>query len=102
MYHRFPKNVSVQRSWISRCKREDNINVDSARICSDHFLADDYVRDLKNELLGLPVRKRLKPDAVPSQKIPNWHGDKTQKTVADPNNTGDKVLIHFLIVLNWH
>lgn len=74
LYHRFPKN-EVQREWVARCKRADKINVNNARICSIHFLPEDYERDLKNELLGLPIKKKLKANAVPSQNLPNWHGN---------------------------
>ena len=39
------------------------------RICSLHFTDTSYERDLRNELLGLPIRKRLLPDAVPTQFV---------------------------------
>ncbi|XP_046994485.1 uncharacterized protein LOC124606543 [Schistocerca americana] len=56
IYHRFPKNVELQRKWIARCKREDKINVNNARVCSEHFCESDYKRDLQNELIrGLGV-----------------------------------------------
>ncbi|XP_067013892.2 uncharacterized protein [Anabrus simplex] len=74
MYHRFPRNDELKCLWISRCKRTNKFNTDNSRICSVHFLPTDYLRDLKNELLGLPTKKILRPDAVPSQFIPNWHG----------------------------
>ncbi|XP_047000598.1 THAP domain-containing protein 2-like [Schistocerca americana] len=75
IYHRFPKNVELQRKWIARCKREDKINVNNARVCSEHFCESDYKRDLQNELLGLPTRKLRQVNAVPSLKIPNWHSN---------------------------
>ena len=71
MYHRFPKDPKFQREWVSRCKRMDKVNVNTARVCSIHFLPEDYERGLKNELLGLPLIKKLKRDAIPSQHIPN-------------------------------
>ena len=39
------------------------------RVCSLHFSDSCYERDLRNELLGIPVRKRLLPDAVPTQFV---------------------------------
>ena len=42
------------------CKRKDNFNHDEARVCESHFLATDFERDMKNELLQLPTQKILK------------------------------------------
>lgn len=74
VYHIFPKCEEQRRVWVSRCKRADDFNVNTARVCSKHFLREDYERDMKNELLGLPTKKILRPNAIPSQCIPNWHG----------------------------
>ena len=30
-----------------------------------HFAPEDFERDLRNEMLGLPLRKLLKPGAAP-------------------------------------
>lgn len=51
-YHVFPKEQNLRQEWIIKCKREDKFNVKTSRICSDHFTASDYQRDLRNELLG--------------------------------------------------
>lgn len=40
-----------------------------ARICSSHFLEADFVRDMTNELMNLPLRKILKPDAIPTLNL---------------------------------
>ena len=66
VYHRFPRDKNLRKVWITKCRRADVFNVNNATICSDHFLPDDYTRDLRNELLQLPTRKRLKNSAVPS------------------------------------
>lgn len=42
-----------------------------ARVCSAHFSPKCYRRDLQHELLGLPLRKKLKPDAVPDINLPS-------------------------------
>ncbi|XP_046984197.1 uncharacterized protein LOC124554170 [Schistocerca americana] len=70
--HSFPKDEHLRREWIARCRRPDLINVRTARVCSVHFRPEDYVRDLRNELLGLPLRKKLVPTAIPSLNIPRW------------------------------
>lgn len=106
MYHRFPKNEELRRLWISRCKRSDKFNPDNSRVCSVHFLPGDYQRDLKNELLGLPSKKNLLPNAVPSQFIPNWHGEMfTEGPSTSTSETTPQVFIPYFhinctIILN--
>jgi len=70
IYHYFPKDENVKQKWITACKRKDFFNTATSRICSQHFTSDDYIRDLKNEILKLPTRKLLKPTAVPTQNLP--------------------------------
>lgn len=69
VYHVFPKNPSLSSEWVVKCKRADNINIANARVCSDHFVDNDYVEDLQNRLLGLPQRKILKENAVPTVNL---------------------------------
>jgi hypothetical protein len=58
VYHNFPKGKSnfvsdtVRKEWIRRCKRADKWNPNTSQICSVHFTANDYERDMKYELLG--------------------------------------------------
>ncbi|XP_035212976.1 uncharacterized protein LOC118186912 isoform X2 [Stegodyphus dumicola] len=70
-YHRFPKNKKIVDHWIAACKREDEFKIENATICSIHFKDEDYQRDLRNELLGIPLRKFLKEDAIPTINLPN-------------------------------
>ncbi|GBN62631.1 hypothetical protein AVEN_271709-1 [Araneus ventricosus] len=70
IYHTFPVCPNRNKIWISKCKRQDHINVKYARICSDHFRPSDYMDDMKNRLLGLNQKKILKPDVVPSVNLP--------------------------------
>ncbi|CAL8074647.1 unnamed protein product [Orchesella dallaii] len=85
-FHRFPLNDKERsKSWATKCKRADKINVSNARICSDHFTDADYMRDFQNELLGLPVRKILSQTAIPSvfpdrtSAVPNTRNMRQQK-----------------------
>ena len=39
-------------------------------VCKKHFTTDSYERDLAAELLNLPPRIKLKPDAIPSLLLP--------------------------------
>ncbi|GBN06104.1 hypothetical protein AVEN_99791-1 [Araneus ventricosus] len=70
IYHVFPVCPNRNKILISKCKRQDHINVKNARIYSDHFRPSDYMDDMKNRLLGLNQKKILKPDAVPSVYLP--------------------------------
>ena len=70
IFHRFPKDIIQQKKWAHACKRNDKlVNPKTAMVCSNHFQATDYERDLTNELLNLPIRKWLKQTAVPSLKL---------------------------------
>ena len=62
--HSLPKDKKLRKIWIERLYRSDKFNVSSARICSEHFNHQDFERDLRNELVGLPLRKILKKDAI--------------------------------------
>ena len=67
--HKFPKEPNLRKIWILACKRTDCIDPTKARICSNHFAPEDYLRDLKNELLNLPLRKILKSDSYPTLNL---------------------------------
>lgn len=91
IYHVFPKDEVISKQWIVKCKRQDKINTKFASICSSHFLPSDYERDLKNELLGLPLKKTLKPDAIPSQNLV------VEKTVPTETQKTQQQVNHFKI-----
>jgi len=55
--------------WIEACHRTDDVNADNSLICSNHFLPEDFKRDLKNELLNLPLIKRLNEGVIPTQRL---------------------------------
>jgi hypothetical protein len=61
-----------------------------ARICSKHFNIDDYERDLQNELLNLPTKKRLKKTAVPSVNLQLQHGTTTSLTRGQKRSADDE------------
>lgn len=66
IYHTFPKDASLCSAWAVKCKRADAINTKNARVCSDNFVPTDYSDDMKNRILGLPAKKLLRHDAIPS------------------------------------
>lgn len=64
-----PSNPILHYKWVKVCTSGAfKVNIHS-RVCSQHFSPDCYQRDLQHELLGLPLRKRLKPDAVPNMNL---------------------------------
>ena len=65
-YHRFPSDESFQKQWLAKVSRADLVVTKNSRLCSEHFTADCYERDLKAELLGEKPKFNLKPDAIPS------------------------------------
>lgn len=67
VYHRFPSDDNICALWIEKCKRPEITNTKNARICSDHFDEECYEDDMQHRILGLPVRKVLKKNAVPRQ-----------------------------------
>ena len=76
----FPKNEEYRRKWVQICRRADNINDKYARVCSLHFEPSAYERNLKYELLGTPLPRklaRLKEDALPTLHLPTAAGELT-------------------------
>ena len=64
-YHRFPCDKTLRRRWVHLCRRADSFKPENSCVCSDHFDNNNYMRDLKAELLGLPPKLKLKDDAEP-------------------------------------
>lgn len=71
---RFPKNDELCKKWKLKCRRRDLLNPKTSFICSVHFREDDFVRDLKAELLGYTPKVRLLNSvAVPTLHLPKDH-----------------------------
>ncbi len=67
-FHRFPKDLTVRKQWVHALRLQSlPANFDkTGRVCSAHFTASDFQRDLKAELLCESSRRKLKEGAVPS------------------------------------
>ena len=93
-YHRFPKDPKLQEIWIQACRREAPVNLNTAYVCSRHFLETDFQRDLFNELLGLPTRHYLISGAIPTLHLlpeKDDDDDQTKKTTkSGPTNSKAK------------
>jgi len=71
-YYRFPKDENLRKIWITKCRRADQFNPDTSRICSLHFTEDSFERDLKAELLNQTPRLLLKSIAIPTIRLVNF------------------------------
>lgn len=73
-FFRFPKDKVLRNIWKTKCYRNDEFNTENSRICSKHFDSNkDYSRNLKYQLLGIPLPPRIRklnPDAVPTLNLP--------------------------------
>ena len=62
-FYTLPKDEDLRQKWI-QCipffKERP-----TAKICSKHFLPEDFERDMRNEFLGLPLRNILKRGSCP-------------------------------------
>ena len=68
-YHVFPKDAIKRSEWIKKLRSDNWIPDSNTCVCSEHFLPSDFERDLKAELLKLPPKRILKPEAVPSVNL---------------------------------
>lgn len=71
-FYTFPRQTDIARAWKKACCRKDSFNSKNAHICNKHFTENDYLRNLKHELLGYKPKnyRGLKPDAVPTLNLP--------------------------------
>ncbi|XP_010904105.2 THAP domain-containing protein 4 [Esox lucius] len=72
-FHRLPAG-DIPRSiqWLVAIRNAAyNVNTPvekypNVRVCSQHFKPEDFETDMKSQLMGLPGRRTLKSDAIPS------------------------------------
>lgn len=67
-FHHFPKDKDTRLRWVTAISRENlpDRYAETAYVCSDHFLPEDFERNLQAELTKKAHRPRLKAGAVPS------------------------------------
>ena len=70
-YFSFPKDNETQRVWVKQWKSSKSINVKNARVCESHFSEESFIRDLRGELLGLPIQRKLISSAIPTLNLPD-------------------------------
>lgn len=91
--YRFPKHDKKTCGiWKNACKRDDNFNLKTARICAKHFHADDFKRDLQSELLGYVSKniRQLKQDALPTLNLPNKKKENSINSEARKNRVATR------------
>lgn len=81
IYHMFPQSRTLALKWAEVCGgKKGCLPPTYTRVCSQHFSTGCYQRDLQHELLGLPLRRRLKSDAIPDMGLPNQNSKKKKCT----------------------
>ena len=70
IFHRFPNEETLRLKWINCCERDskkDKFNPKNARICGLHFEQNTHERNLKYELLNIPI-----PSNSSTMSVPTW------------------------------
>ncbi|XP_013421192.1 zinc finger protein OZF [Lingula anatina] len=66
-YFVLPANAAKRKLWLNSLKFKNPSSVSKhARVCSEHFEPECFLRDLQAELCGGKARRKLRDDAVPS------------------------------------
>ncbi|XP_024875988.1 THAP domain-containing protein 1 A-like, partial [Temnothorax curvispinosus] len=69
----FPKEDVIRQQWLDACKRkETDIKVDTAMICSNHFDADCFIMEwTQPRLKNVPAKemKRLRKNSIPTKML---------------------------------
>ena len=95
--HGFPRTEGIRAQWISavKCSRSDwDATTASSLVCSKHFGPKCFVIDRScycNDV-GLPMKKKLRPDAIPT--VFPEHGSICQSSTLPPKPTAEKCRHH--------
>lgn len=93
IYHMIPTTETLRNKWIELCRGKFAKCTSYARICSEHFSSACYQRDLQHELLGLPLRRKLKRDALPDRNLPKF-GRKKKSSIDEDLSIDNDLLIN--------
>lgn len=55
--------------WLVQCRAKPGLNADLSKVCSDHFLPNDYDKNYKEELRNPQYRRTLNKAAIPTQLL---------------------------------
>ena len=90
-FHTLPvKRSAVLLSWLAALKRETRPKGTDPRVCSDHFVEEDYIEEKTFESDRLVVRRtnRLKPEAIPSVFTADDSSSADRPAHSDNNGAG--------------
>nr|XP_017021175.1 52 kDa repressor of the inhibitor of the protein kinase [Drosophila kikkawai] len=78
-FFHFPREPTLLKKWVDFCER-DNINPETACICNEHFVAEDFERNMQYEL-GFTRKNptKLRPGSYPTCKGPRKLSNKITK-----------------------
>ena len=83
--HEFPRNEALRAKWAQAVKRyRSNWDGPTAYsvLCSKHFEQDCFIVEgiRYREDMGIPAKKRLKPNAIPTKFTRPTHGESSRPT----------------------
>ena len=84
--HEFPRDEALRAKWVQAVKRNRS-NWDgptaSSVLCSKHFEQDSFVVEgiRYREAMGIPAKKRLKPNAFPTIFARPTHGESSKSSI---------------------
>ena len=83
-FHRLPlHNPLLLKQWLAAMKFQNPPVNKYSRIYSDHFAPENYVSNIRGQLLGIKLKSQLKKNAVPSI----FHFSQYQKINDVPNSS---------------
>ena len=85
-YHKIPSQLDLQRAWLARLKRANLPPLKICSVCSEHSEETCFESgtDLQKELIGQRIRRRLKPDAVPTKfRFSTSSGQQTKRHASE-------------------
>lgn len=66
-FHRIPTDKTKQKIWLSKIPRVNLRSLSYSYVCSDHFSKDCFEVSFMEQLTGNKQRRRLLPEAVPTE-----------------------------------
>lgn len=68
-YHNFPQNVTLRKVWQEVCGLPENFNIDTVKVCSDHFFSHDYDCVYDSGIKKNKSVRKLRSSAIPSRNL---------------------------------
>ena len=93
--HGFPRMEGIRAQWISAVKRNRSdwdAPTASSLVCSKHFQPKCFIINGSRyrDDVGLPMKKKLRPDAIPTVFPKPEHGSICQSSALPPRPAAEK------------